>query len=56
MSENKSPQTQTKAEKGDMQNKSSKTEDIRLSNIQAATAIADIMRTSLGPKGMDKLL
>lgn len=39
-----------------MQNKSQKTEDIRLSNIQAAKAIADIMRTSLGPKGMDKLL
>ncbi len=48
--------THTKANKGEMQNKSQKEEDIRLSNIQAARAIADIMRTSLGPKGMDKLL
>ncbi len=33
-----------------------KTQDIRISNIRAAKSIADIMRTSLGPKGMDKLL
>ena len=29
---------------------------MRQSNILAAKAIADIMRSSLGPKGMDKLL
>ena len=47
---------QTSALKGDMQQKSSKTEDVRIQNIEAAKAIADIMRTSLGPKGMDKLM
>lgn len=55
MQENKQSQPKNTL-KGEMQNKSQKTEDIRLSNIQAAKAIADIMRTSLGPKGMDKLL
>jgi len=30
--------------------------DIRLSNIEAAKAIADAVRTSLGPKGMDKMI
>jgi len=30
--------------------------DIRLSNIEAAKAVADAIRTSLGPKGMDKMI
>ena len=37
-------------------NKNDKQEDVRLSNILAAKSIADIMRSSLGPKGMDKLI
>ena len=36
--------------------KSQKTEDVRTHNIRAARAVADLMRSSLGPKGMDKLL
>lgn len=39
-----------------MHSKSAKTEDIRIQNIEAAKAISDIMRSSLGPKGMDKLI
>lgn len=31
-------------------------EDIRVANIVAATAVADAVRTSLGPKGMDKMI
>lgn len=46
----------TKAQKGETVNKSEKAEDVRISNIRAAKSIAMIMRTSLGPKGMDKLL
>ena len=30
--------------------------DVRISNIKAAQSISQIMRTSLGPKGMDKLI
>uniref|UniRef100_A0A0A9YHP0 T-complex protein 1 subunit delta n=1 Tax=Lygus hesperus TaxID=30085 RepID=A0A0A9YHP0_LYGHE len=33
-----------------------KEKDVRYNNIVAAKAIADIVRTSLGPKGMDKLI
>jgi T-complex protein 1 subunit delta len=35
---------------------SSKTKDIRRTNIVAARAVADVVRTSLGPKGMDKMV
>ncbi|MFS8001503.1 putative chaperonin ATPase [Helianthus anomalus] len=31
-------------------------DDIRMSNIKAARAVADAVRTSLGPKGMDKMI
>jgi len=41
---------------GEFSKRSEHSEDVRLSNIRAARAIADVMRTSLGPKGMDKLL
>lgn len=44
------------AKKGQMLNRQEKQQDVRLSNIQAAKTIADIMRTSLGPKGMDKMM
>lgn len=35
---------------------SEKTKDIRMSNIVAAKAISDVVRTSLGPRGMDKMI
>jgi len=35
---------------------SEKTKDIRSTNIIAAKAIADVVRTSLGPRGMDKMI
>ena len=34
----------------------SKPKDIRSSNITAAKAVADAIRTSLGPRGMDKMI
>ena len=33
-----------------------KPDDIRASNMQAAKTVADAIRTSLGPKGMDKMI
>jgi len=33
-----------------------KSKDIRRTNIVAARAVADVVRTSLGPKGMDKMI
>merc|ERR1712166_133550 len=35
---------------------SEKSKDIRSTNIIAARAVADVVRTSLGPKGMDKMI
>ena len=35
---------------------SEKSKDIRQTNIVAARAVADVVRTSLGPKGMDKMV
>src|SRR4051794_12255292 len=35
---------------------SEKSRDIRSSNIMAARAVADVVRTSLGPRGMDKMI
>jgi T-complex protein 1 subunit delta len=35
---------------------SEKSKDIRQSNIVAAKAVADVVRTSLGPRGMDKMI
>lgn len=48
--------SQQPKKEGEIQNKSAKTEDTRIQNIRAAIAIADLMKTSLGPKGMDKLI
>jgi T-complex protein 1 subunit delta len=39
-----------------MKSKNSKPEEIRKSNIQAAKALSDAVRTSLGPRGMDKMI
>ena len=36
--------------------KRSKGRDVRTSNIVAAKAVASAIRTSLGPRGMDKLM
>jgi len=41
---------------GLMAQKKSKPAEIRNSNMQAAKALADAVRTSLGPKGMDKMI
>lgn len=42
--------------KGDTQTNRSRHEDVRLTNLVAARAVADAVRTSLGPKGMDKMI
>jgi T-complex protein 1 subunit delta len=47
---------QTNSKKGETINRQERVADVRLSNIRAAKSIAHIMRTSLGPKGMDKLM
>jgi len=36
--------------------KTAKEKDIRSQNIMAAIAVADVVRTSLGPRGMDKMI
>jgi len=41
---------------GLMKAKNSKPEEVRKSNIQAAKALAEAVRTSLGPRGMDKMI
>merc|ERR1712013_859769 len=41
---------------GLMKSKNTKPEEIRKSNIQAAKALAEAVRTSLGPRGMDKMI
>lgn len=35
---------------------SEKSKDVRQTNITAARAVADVVRTSLGPRGMDKMV
>ena len=42
--------------KGEMKNTSEKGKDVRSTNISAAKAVADVVRTSLGPRGMDKMI
>jgi T-complex protein 1 subunit delta len=41
---------------GDRLQTNSQKKDVRRSNIVAAKAIAQVVRTSLGPKGMDKMI
>lgn len=43
-------------EKGSAYNDREKPTQVRLSNITAAKGVADAIRTSLGPKGMDKMI
>ncbi|KAF4657136.1 T-complex protein 1 subunit delta [Perkinsus olseni] len=50
------PTQQTASNKGDIRLDNSKTRDVRASNIIAAKAVADAVRTSLGPRGMDKMI
>eukprot|EP00899_Mesostigma_viride_P008682 jgi/Mesvir1/17815/Mv12911-RA.1 len=42
--------------KGDTYTDTKRKDDVRTSNIMAAKAVADAVRTSLGPRGMDKML
>tara|TARA_B110000305_G_scaffold236645_2_gene298398 strand:- start:37 stop:687 length:651 start_codon:yes stop_codon:yes gene_type:complete len=44
------------AVKGETFNERQKGKDIRMSNIVAAKAVATAIRTSLGPRGMDKMI
>ena len=39
-----------------MKGATDKAKDVRNTNIIAARAVADVVRTSLGPKGMDKMV
>jgi len=41
---------------GDRQRGLQKERDVRMSNIIAAKGVADAIRTSLGPRGMDKMI
>lgn len=41
---------------GESYRNNSKKKDVRTSNIEAAKAVADSVRTSLGPRGMDKMV
>jgi T-complex protein 1 subunit delta len=42
--------------KGELQKDKAKEDDVRTANIIAAKAVADAVRTSLGPRGMDKMI
>lgn len=44
------------ARKGETFRDNSKKKDVRIMNIEAAKAVADAVRTSLGPRGMDKMV
>jgi T-complex protein 1 subunit delta len=44
------------AQKGDTQQTREKERSVRISNLQAGKAVADAVRTSLGPRGMDKMI
>eukprot|EP00485_Elphidium_margaritaceum_P005667 CAMPEP_0202686408 /NCGR_PEP_ID=MMETSP1385-20130828/2203_1 /ASSEMBLY_ACC=CAM_ASM_000861 /TAXON_ID=933848 /ORGANISM="Elphidium margaritaceum" /LENGTH=535 /DNA_ID=CAMNT_0049340975 /DNA_START=1836 /DNA_END=3443 /DNA_ORIENTATION=- len=46
----------TSSGKGDTKRSDDKQRDIRLTNLVAARSVADAIRTSLGPKGMDKMI
>merc|ERR1712042_386923 len=50
------PSVQPGKSSGLMNQKKSKPTEIRKSNIQAAKALSDAVRTSLGPRGMDKMI
>eukprot|EP00199_Chlamydomonas_sp_CCMP681_P000898 CAMPEP_0119110492 /NCGR_PEP_ID=MMETSP1180-20130426/30097_1 /TAXON_ID=3052 ORGANISM="Chlamydomonas cf sp, Strain CCMP681" /NCGR_SAMPLE_ID=MMETSP1180 /ASSEMBLY_ACC=CAM_ASM_000741 /LENGTH=531 /DNA_ID=CAMNT_0007096859 /DNA_START=18 /DNA_END=1613 /DNA_ORIENTATION=+ len=42
--------------KGELYKESAKKKDVRTTNIESAKAVADAVRTSLGPRGMDKMV
>lgn len=44
------------AQKGDTQQTRDKERSVRIANLQAAKGVADAVRTSLGPRGMDKMI
>ena len=50
------PKTFGNAKMGGQKLTDSGARDIRSANILAATAVADSVRTSLGPKGVDKMI
>lgn len=50
------PQVQASQGRGETQDKNERAGDIRTTNIAAARGLADLLRTSLGPKGMDKMI
>jgi len=45
-----------KTASGDTKQEKEKQKDVRLTNLIAARGVADAVRTSLGPKGMDKMI
>jgi hypothetical protein len=46
----------TQANNGPKLSGSDKQRDTRMNNIIAAKAVSDVVRTSLGPRGMDKMV
>lgn len=50
----KAPSTQRST--GPKMTGSEKQRDTRMNNIIAAKAVSDVVRTSLGPRGMDKMV
>jgi len=51
------PQIKTReGKKGELFSEDKRKLDVRTSNIEAAKAVADVIRTSLGPRGMDKMV
>ena len=52
----KQPTYATKEKNGTLLDAREKEKDIRMNNILAAKAVADVVRTSLGPRGMDKMI
>merc|ERR1711935_337937 len=57
MSTSAQPQVQASSQtRGETQDNRTHAGDIRSTNIAAAKGLADLLRTSLGPKGMDKMI
>lgn len=46
----------SRGKRGEMYRDNTKKKDVRTTNIEAAKAVADAVRTSLGPRGMDKMI
>ena len=55
-STNTPPASTASGSTGDLKKDQSSEQNIRESNIVAGRAIADTLRTSLGPRGMDKMI